>query len=454
MKRRFYLDPHGCAKNQVDGEVIMSVLEHAGWESSADSDTADLIIVNSCGFIESAKKESIEAVLSYRQLYPGKRILLAGCLAQRYAEELAAELKEADALFGNTDLSRITEAADLAMAAAHTALVPPLDPTGKTDFARCSDDRPLLSLPGSAYVKITEGCDNRCTYCAIPLIRGNLRSRSIDSIVAECSGLIQRGVKELCLIGQDLGSYGKDGAAGSFDAGHCRLSELLAALSELPGNFWIRLLYIHPDHFPYNILPLMQRDPRILPYFDLPFQHASAKILRLMNRRGDSETYFALLAAIRDALPEATIRSTFLVGFPGETDEDMETLLNFQQKAQLDWLGVFTYSREENTPAYDMKGRPSKKVAESRKQRIEAAQIPITEAKMDRFVGKTLPVLVEERIENEEGLYLGRTVCQAPEVDGATVLSSDTDLKLGSIVFAKIFSRAGFDLDAAYRHTL
>lgn len=429
----------------------MSVLEQAGWEACTEAEEADLVIVNSCGFIESAKRESIEAVLSYKQLYPNKRVLLAGCLAQRYADELAAELQEADALFGNTDLSRITEAADLAMTASHTALVPPLDPTGKTDFARCSDDRPLLSLPGSAYVKITEGCDNRCTYCAIPLIRGNLRSRNIESIVHECSGLLERGVKELCLIGQDLGSYGKDGAAGAFYPGQCRLPDLLSAISRLSGDFWVRLLYIHPDNFPMEILDLCKRDPRILPYFDLPFQHASKRILRLMNRRGDSETYLSLLAAIRRELPEATIRSTFLVGFPGETDEDMEILLDFQQRAQLDWLGVFTYSREEDTPAYSMKGRVPKKVAEGRKHQIESAQIPITEGRMDRFVGKTLPVLVEEQVENEDGLYLGRTICQAPEVDGATVLSADQDLKPGTIVSARVFSRAGFDLDAALR---
>jgi ribosomal protein S12 methylthiotransferase len=454
MNKRFYLDPHGCAKNQVDGEILMSMLAQSGWEACAEVEDADLVIVNSCGFIESAKRESIEAVLSYKQLYPHKQVLLAGCLAQRYADELAAELQEADALFGNTDLSRIAEAAEQAMASSHTALVPPLDSTGKTDFARCSDDRPLLSLPGSAYVKITEGCDNRCTYCAIPIIRGNLRSRSIDSIVAECSGLLKRGVKELCLIGQDLGSYGKDGAAGAFEAGQCRLAELLSAISALPGDFWVRLLYIHPDHFPYEILPICKRDPRILPYFDLPFQHASERILRLMNRRGNAQIYLDLLAAIRKELPDATIRSTFLVGFPGETEEDMQILLDFQQQAQLDWLGVFTYSREEDTPAYSMKGRVPKKVAEGRKQQIEAAQIPITESRMDRFVGKTVPVLVEERVENEDGLYLGRTLCQAPEVDGATVLSSDRNLTPGTFVSAKVFSRAGFDLDAAFRAML
>ncbi|MFQ3547271.1 MAG: 30S ribosomal protein S12 methylthiotransferase RimO [Termitinemataceae bacterium] len=448
--KRFFVDPHGCAKNQVDGETLISVLQRSGWVYCTDPEEADLLIINSCGFIESAKRESIEAVLSYKSVYPDKKILLAGCLAQRYGQQLAEELTEADAFFGNTDLSRIAEAAERAIQGQHSVLLPPLDATGKADFALCSEERPLLSLPGSAYVKITEGCDNHCTYCSIPLIRGNLRSRPIDSIVSECKGLLHRGVRELCLIGQDLGSYGKDGAAGTLTPGECRLSELLTALSALKGEFWIRLLYIHPDNFPQDILPICQRDPRILPYFDIPFQHGSERILRMMNRRGNKDIYLSLLDTIRSALPDATIRSTFLVGFPGETETDMEILLDFQQKAQLDWLGVFTYSREEDTPAYTFKDRVPKRVAAERKSRIESAQGPITEQRMQRFVGKKLPVLVEEKVENEEGLYIGRTLCQAPEVDGATVITSDVPLTPGDIVTARVFARSGIDLDSVY----
>jgi len=449
--RRYYLDGHGCAKNQVDAEIMMAVLSRAGWTAVPAADDADLVIVNSCGFIESAKKESLEAVFSWKAVYPEKKVLLSGCLAQRYATELYTDLPEADGIFGNADLSRIGDAADRLLSGIREAGVPELDPTGRLEFQSCTDDRPLLSLPGSAYVKITEGCDNRCTFCAIPLIRGPLRSRSIPSIVEECRGLLARGIKELCLIGQDLGSYGVDGAAGSHTAGSCLLPELLAALSALDGDFWVRLLYIHPDNFPRRILDLCAADPRILPYFDLPFQHASPTVLRAMNRRGSADRYLALIADIRSRLPGAVIRSTFLVGFPGEGEADFEALLAFQQAARLDWLGVFAYSREEDTPAYGLKNRVAKKTAAGRKRSIEAAQVPISEARMEAFVGRTLDVLVEEVVQNEEGLYLGRAYCQAPEVDGATVLSADQALAPGTVVRAKVFARAGFDLDAAYR---
>lgn len=451
MPGTFYLDSHGCAKNQVDGELLIAHLCEAGWTLATDAETADLLIVNSCGFIESAKKESIEAVLSYKAVYPGKKILLAGCLSQRYADELASELTEADALFGNADLSEITRAAEMALASSHRALIPELDPGGKKDFAACFGTRPLLSLPGSAYVKITEGCNNWCSFCAIPLIRGPLRSRSIPDIVDECKALLKRGIRELCLIGQDLGSFGMDGAAAVHEKGSCLLPQLLRELSTLEGNFWVRLLYIHPDNFPEDILAVCKRDARILPYFDLPFQHASPSILAAMNRKGNPRRYLDLIDRIRGELPDAVIRSTFLVGFPGETEKDFKELQEFQLGAELDWLGIFTYSREEDTAAFALKGKVAKKYALERKRLLEEAQVPISERRMQRFVGRTLDLLVEEKVENEEGLYLGRAFCQAPDVDGATVINSDTDLQAGSLIRGKIFARAGFDLDAAYR---
>lgn len=448
---RYYLDPHGCAKNQVDAENMMAALDAAGWSSVDDPASADLCIVNTCGFIESAKKESLDAVFSLRAAYPSARILMAGCLAQRYAAELKDELPEVDAFFGNADLSLTVQAAEAAVNGTRRAILPEVDASGAADFSSCTDARPLLSLPGSAYLKITEGCDNCCTYCAIPLIRGNLRSRPIDSIVAEARGLLARGVKELCLIGQDLGSYGIDwdSSKGASPDSEGRLNDLLTALSAVDGDFWIRLLYIHPDRFPRSILATCARDGRILPYFDLPFQHASGRVLRAMNRRGDGEIYLKLIGDIRAALPEATIRSTFLVGFPGETEEDFEVLLDFQRKARIDWLGAFTYSREEGTPAYAMRGRVAKKIAETRKRRVEETQVPITEERVERLVGKEARVLIEEAVEGEDGLYLGRVASQAPEVDGATVVSSSSPLAVGRFVDARVFRRAGFDLDAA-----
>jgi ribosomal protein S12 methylthiotransferase len=272
-----------------------------------------------------------------------------------------------------------------------------------------------------------------------------LRSRLIPDIVEECRQLLTRGVWELCLVGQDLAAFGtEDGARSALPA-------LLEQLSALEGRFWIRLLYIHPDHFPLAILDTMKRDARFLPYFDLPFQHGASSVLRAMNRRGSAASYLTLIGQIRDTLPNAVIRSTFLVGFPGECDADFEALLDFQQTARLDWVGCFTYSREENTPAYTMKQRVAKRLATERKALVEARQIPISEQQMERFVGQTLDALVEEAIDEEAGLYLGRLFCQAPEVDGATVITSDTPLKNGACITGKVSGRAGFDLEMRVR---
>ncbi|MDR0622932.1 MAG: 30S ribosomal protein S12 methylthiotransferase RimO [Treponema sp.] len=442
MHMRYFLDPFGCVKNQVDAETMMAHLDRSGWVSAGEPGDADLIIVNSCGFIESAKQESINAVLAWRKQYPGKKLLLAGCLSQRYAAELAESLPEADVLFGNRDLSRIGEAAGRAMAGETAAPPPPAEAFSAAAAGR----RPLLSLPGSAYVKISEGCNNRCTFCAIPLIRGPLASRPVPEILSECRELLRRGVREINLIGQDTGSYRGAGAAAGSEAA---LPDLLEALSTLEGRFWVRILYIHPDNFPLPILDLMARDRRFLPYFDIPFQHGSAKILAAMNRRGSAETYLGLIGTIRARLPAAVIRSTFMTGFPGETGADFAALLDFQERARLDWLGCFTYSREEDTPAWAMKDRVPKKLAAERKRLVEERQIPITEKNLDRFTGQVYDALVEEKIEGGEGLYLGRLYAQAPEVDGSAVIRCGDGRRIlepGTFVSGRVFARTGFDL--------
>jgi ribosomal protein S12 methylthiotransferase len=363
---RYYLDPFGCVKNQVDAENMMAHLDHAGWVATQDASDADIIIINSCGFIESAKRESINAVLTWRKLYPNKKILLAGCLAQRYARELSESLPEADGFFGVNNISSIVETVSelgsgewgvgssessseyngtseqySGNSEHNNASVQYSDRPNNdthsllpTPYSLFSSSRPLLSLPGSAYVKISEGCNNRCAFCAIPLIRGQLRCRTIPDIVEECKGLLARGIKELCIIGQDIGSYFVDGV---------RLPELLNSIAEIDGDFWVRLLYIHPDHFPLPILDIMERDSRFLPYFDSPFQHAAPEILTAMNRHGTAESYVALAETIRSRLPAAVIRTTFLAGFPGETNADFALLLQFQEKLHPDWLGYFTY---------------------------------------------------------------------------------------------------------------
>ena len=433
----------------------MAALDGAGW-SAADAADADVIIVNSCGFIESAKQESINAVLLWRRQYPEKKILLAGCLSQRYANELAESLPEVDAFFGVEDISKITEKANSIVGSGGAAL--PHRGMGNGGIVSTSL-RPLLSLPGSAYVKISEGCNNRCSFCAIPLIRGPLHCRSVADIVEECRGLLARGIRELCVIGQDIGSYHSDGSG---------LPELLAAIAGLPGDFWLRLLYMHPDHFPLPVLDLMERDSRVLPYFDIPFQHASPAILAAMNRKGSAESYIALADTIRERLPRAVIRSTFLVGFPGETDADFAALLDFQHKLRPDWLGCFAYSREEDTPAYSMKGQVPKKTAAARKREIEDRQIVIAEQNVDRFVGQNLDVLVEERFGGSEDaaggsedaadsdLWLGRLYCHAPEVDGAAVVVCEggvaatgiaNSVAAGQVLPCRVIARRGIDLE-------
>jgi ribosomal protein S12 methylthiotransferase len=447
MSVRYYLDPFGCAKNQVDAETMIGFLQEARWVLVEDPAEAQVIIINSCGFIEQAKQESINAALMYRKTYPDKKIILAGCLAQRYAQELSVALPEVDLIFGNRDVTKITQAALLALDSGETSVscrvfVPAENSSVLDAGVSAQGRRPLLSLPGSAYVKIAEGCDNHCTFCAIPRIRGPLRSRTLSGIVDECRELLDRGIKELCLIGQDLGSYGTDRTGGTSE-----LPQLLEALSQVEGRFWVRMLYLHPDRFPFPILEIIRQDPRLLPYFDLPFQHGASRILRAMNRRGSGESYLALIQHIRELLPDATIRSSFLTGFPGETERDFQSLLHFQAQAQLDWVGCFTYSREEDTPAYSMKPRIPPGIAVARKGLIETRQIPITEKQLDRFLGRTVEALVQGKVPEKTDQYLARLKCQAPEVDGLTFVRSATPLIPGTFISGKVFTRHGFDLE-------
>ena len=425
--RTFHLESLGCAKNQVDSELMIAALQKAGWERASGPGAADVLIVNTCGFITEAKTQSIETSLSLKAQHPGKIVIMAGCLSERYRDTLARELPEIDGFLGNRSPADIV---DLLEGRAPTAVA--------TEPVRAYERPHLLSFPGSAYVKIAEGCANRCTYCAIPLIRGELASRDRAEIVAEIRGLRERGIKELILIAQDLGSYGKD-------RGSAELVPLLSDIAAMEGDFWVRLLYIHPDRFPMGLLDLVAADPRFLPYFDLPFQHAAPGILRAMGRRGEPERNLALVSEIRGRLPLAAIRSTFLLGFPGETDADFAELLDFQDKARLDWVGAFTYSREEDTPAYSMAGKVTKATAARRKAELEMRQVPITERALDARVGTTLEVLVEEQVEGED-MSIGRGYLQAPDVDGLVVLRRR--LSPGTTARARITRRNGVDLEA------
>jgi ribosomal protein S12 methylthiotransferase len=439
----FYIDQYGCAKNQVDGEELLARLEADGHRYVSKADEADLIIVNTCGFIEDAKKESIEAVMKIRTLFPEKKILVAGCLAQRYSTALLSDMQEADGFFGNADLSKISSAVAVLEKGDREAIALPQPRSAEAVHYRRSK---RFDFPGSAYVKITEGCDNCCSYCAIPLIRGHLRSRPECDIIAECRELLEEGVREIQLIGQDLGSYGKDiSALDTPGAKAVDLASLLKGILEIPLSFRIRILYIHPDNFPESILDIIEKDSRVLPYFDLPFQHASEKVLKSMNRRGNIQTYLELIRKIRKRLPESMIRSTFLTGFPGESEDDFQTLRDFQDAARLDWLGIFRYSREEGTQAYSMKGKVPRKIANERKTTLEIAQTEITSKRLERFLGREIDVLMEEPVEGSE-LMLGRAWMQAPDVDGLTLVHGI--FKPGEMIRCTIRSINGVDFEA------
>lgn len=446
--RKFAIENLGCAKNQVDAEVLIATLEKEGWELSEDAREASLIIVNTCGFIQTAKEESIEVSLDLKKQYPGKKVLLAGCFAQRYGEQLKESLPEVDGFFGNKALSQIGRAAEATMEGIRPVILPLAERAEENPGGEIRREK-ILSYPGSAFVKISEGCDNNCSYCAIPLIRGSLKSRSAEAVTREIQELLNRGYREFNFVGQDLGSFGKDRGKREFD-------ELLARIGELEGDFWIRLLYMHPDHFPLEVIDRIKQDPRVLPYFDIPFQHASPAVLRRMGRKGDTETYLDLIARIRDGLPGAVIRSTFLVGFPGESRKDFAMLEDFQDRAKLDWLGVFSYSKEEGTPAAGLQGDLSYKFRgkqrDRRKDQLMFRQIPITEERMERFVGQEMKILIEEAVEGEE-LFLGRGYLQAPDVDGLTVVDAQ-GLTPGEMVPVRIVRRNGLDLEAVPQNSV
>ena len=435
-KKIFYLENLGCSKNQVDAEVMIASLEKEGWIYTKDSDEAGLIIVNTCGFIEAAKEESIDTAITFRKIYPGKKILMAGCFAQRYGANLLDKMPEIDGIFGNLNLQIVTEVADSVFHGERPAILP-------LEGSSRPERKSLLSFPGSAYVKISEGCNHRCSYCAIPIIRGNLRSRTIEDILTEIKDLLASGIIEINLIAQDLAALGTDRKEKDF-------INLLREISKLSGKFWIRLLYIHPDFFPMELLDIVANEKRILPYFDIPFQHASKSVLKGMGRSGNSSVYMDLVEAIRKKIPDSVIRSTFMVGFPGETAAHRRELLDFQTKASLDWVGTFIYSREEDTKAYSMRGNLAHSFAQASaskfKQKLELNQTGITEKQMDRFAGLDMDVLIEEKVE-AESMALGRAYLHAAEVDGSVVVLSDRAVP-GEIMECRITGRNGIDLEA------
>ena len=420
----------GCAKNQVDGEVLMATLKNAGFLPVDDAALADIAIVNTCGFIESAKRESIEEILELAALKKEgkiKKLVITGCLSERYQKEMHQELPEADAVLGigaNGDIAPLLTK----MMEENTYVESFPD---KARMPLCGD-RELTTPSYFAYVKIAEGCDNRCSYCAIPLIRGGYRSRTMESIEEECKSLVANGAKELVLIAQDTSRYGID------LYGEYSLAKLMARLCRIDGLRWLRVLYCYPDSITDELLDTMAREEKIVPYIDLPLQHASGPILKAMNRRGDRQSLTALMNKIRERVPGVVLRTTLITGFPGETEEDFTELAEFVKDVKFQRLGCFAYSQEEGTPAAELPGQLDEEVKAHRAELIMDRQMEIMERQGMELIGKTLEVLVEGYDRYAE-CWFGRSWRDAPDVDGKIFFTTGGKRpRLGSFVQVRV----------------
>jgi ribosomal protein S12 methylthiotransferase len=446
----------GCAKNLVDSEVMLGHLGRAGCSFVLDPAEADVILVNTCGFIEAAREESVETILEAAELKKNgrlKRLVVAGCMVQRYADELKNDLPEVDAFIGLDQLHQVVESAGVeARDAPNPSDLPLLSPgaraAGPTATAAWGPStylydentpRSLATPAWTAYVKIAEGCDHTCAFCAIPSFRGSFRSRDLDSIRAEAQALSQRGVREVSLIAQDSSHYGRD--IGLTEG----LAALLTGLNEIDSLRWIRLHYLYPNTITQKLIDTMAALPNVVDYVDLPLQHAHPEMLKRMRRGGSGEAHRKLLDRFRAAMPDGALRSTFIVGFPGETEDEFQALLDFVGEVRFDHLGVFTYSHEESTPAHVVADDVPEEVKEQRRERLMELQSGIAAEANQRRVGRTVEVLVEGAHPETEHLLVGRTRGQALDVDGQ-VLINDGQAVPGSFVRVELTEVAGYDL--------
>lgn len=427
----------GCPKNQVDAEHMLAMMDAEGWEIVDYVDGCDVVIVNTCGFIDDAKKEAIENILDMVELKKEgiiSKIIVTGCLAQRYKDEIVKEIPEVDAVVGIGANGDIIKTVEEVMSGVDT--IEKYPPQCELPL----EGQRILTTPQYwAYLKIGEGCSNRCTYCTIPSIRGNMRSRSMENVIDEAKQLAELGVKELILIAQDTTSYGLD------LYGELKLPELLNELCKIDSIEWIRLLYCYPDRITDELIETMKNQEKIVNYIDLPLQHADDKILKAMNRRGDQALIRSVISKLRSEIPDVVIRTTFIVGFPGEGEEEFETLAEFVNEIEFDRLGVFTFSPQEGTPAYDMDNQVEDDVKTRRGEVIMQDQYSIMEEKNNEKIGKTYKVVVED-YDGYSDSYTGRTYMDAPEIDGLVKFTSHKDLDIGDFVDVEIFDIEDYDL--------
>lgn len=435
----------GCPKNLVDSEVMMGTLAEAGYQITNDAGEADTVVVNTCGFIESAKQESIDAILEatqWKSQGSASRVIVAGCLVERYRDELVKELPEVDAFIGTSQVGEILKAADDEFDA-KTLTITPVGNKTSTYLYDEYTPRMRATQSHTAFIKIAEGCDRPCAFCSIPSMRGSFRSRRFGSIVEEARNLAKQGVKELVLIAQDSSRYGED--LGEVDA----LAALIRALGEIDGVEWVRVMYAYPTHISDAFLAAIAETPRAVKYLDMPLQHASRNVLKLMKRGGTRESLERLIARVREKVPGIAIRTTFITGFPGETDEDFEELIKFVQNCRFDNVGVFTYSDEEGTDAFDLPDKVDPKVAVKRRNRLMKEQAKISKQINAAKIGKTFPVIFEGLSQESDLLFQGRMTSQTQEIDGYILINDipeGLEPQIGAIYNVKITEAHEYDL--------
>ncbi len=428
----------GCDKNLVDSENMLGILHESGYRITSEEAEADVIIVNTCCFIHDAKEESITTILEmaeYKKKGTLKALIVTGCLAERYKEEILREIPEVDALLGTSSFAGIVEVLKGLTDGKQHAYFESLEVLPKG-----SGKRMLTSGSYSAYLKIAEGCDKHCTYCIIPQVRGNYRSVPMEELLGEAAYLAEQGVKELILVAQETTLYGKD------RYGEVRLAQLLHELCRIPGIAWIRILYCYPEEITDELIEAMKQEPKICRYLDIPIQHASDRILKLMGRRTNQADLKRIIGKLRSNLPDIVLRTTLITGFPTETQEEHEELLEFVREMRFERLGVFPYSKEDNTPAAGLKPQILAKVKKQRQKEIMKLQQGIVFEQNGSLVGRTCEVLIEGRIADEDQVYIGRTYRDAPQVDGFLFLNSERELISGDIVTVEVTGAKDYDL--------
>lgn len=426
----------GCPKNQMDAELMLAKLRDAGFTLTDEAETADVVIINTCGFIGDAKQEAIDTILEFAELKKAgqiRAIVVTGCLAQRYRDEVARELPECDAVLGLGANANIVETVRAVLGGETVQRFPTLS------CWSLDGDRVQTTPFYFAYLRVGDGCNNRCTYCAIPLIRGGLRSRAMDDVVAEAEALAANGVKELVLVAQDTTLYGVDRAGKSL------LPSLLDRLCAIEGLRWIRLLYCYPEHITEELLDVIARQDKVVKYLDIPIQHASGRVLRAMNRPGDRAGLTALMHHIRERIPEMVLRTTVMVGFPGETETEFEELCDFIREVRFDRLGCFAYSPEEGTPAADMADQVEEEVKQRRRDIVMELQTRLADECGEAQIGKTVTVLVEG-FDRLEKCWFGRSAADAPDIDPRVFFATTEPVEPGEFVDVRITGRLDWDL--------